>query len=110
VAKALQTGIQAPAPNESLEFFTKEYTNRLTAFAREQFIWEPGEWRLRIEAQQEEKALVVEGRFQVLETDVQRMWRITEHYRSGIGVLPNWQQVVLGDYKPTSVKRVKIIR
>jgi len=110
VAKAIQSGKQASAPDESLEFFTVEFTNRLTSFAREQFIWEAGEWRLKIQAQWKKQTLTVEGRFQVLDADVQRMWRITEHYKSGIGVLPNWRVVSLGDYQPVMVKRLEVQR
>ncbi|MCI0535499.1 MAG: hypothetical protein L0Z50_09735 [Verrucomicrobiales bacterium] len=110
VTKAIQSGIQAPAPDESLEFFTKDFTNRLATFARDQFVWEPGEWRLNIRAQREVETLTVEGRFQVVEADVQRMWRITEHYRSGIGVLPDWRLISLGDYQPMMVKRLDVRR
>jgi pimeloyl-ACP methyl ester carboxylesterase len=110
VTKAIQSGIQAPAADETLQYFTTEFTNRLVTFARDQFIWVPGEWHLRIRAQREKETLTVEGRFQLVEADVQSLWRITEHYRSGIGVLPNWRQVSLGNYQPAMVKQLDIQR
>lgn len=110
VTRAIQSGVSAAAPDESVQFFTKDFTDRLTAFARDQFVWEPGEWLLNIRAQRDDTTLMVEGRFQVEEADVQRMWRITEHYRSGIGVLPNWRFVSLGNYQPVMVKRLEIRR
>lgn len=107
---AQKSGIQTPAPNESLEYLTPEMTTRVTSFATRQFIWEPGEWRLKIRANRDDEQLSVERSFQVEKADVDRMWNITKQYKSGIGVLPMWRLYSTSEYQPLVVKRLNVQR
>ena len=107
-AAAQKTGIQTPGPNESLEYLTPEMTTRLTSYATRQFIWEPGEWRLKIRANRDDEPLSVERSFQLEKADVERMWNITKQYKSGIGVLPMWRLYSTTEYQPLVMKRLDI--
>ena len=96
----LQSGIRAYNPDPAKELLSKELTERLVKFAKSKFIWKPGKWQLRLSAYNGERKLSAERSLTLTETEVQRMWKITDHYQSGIGVLPNWRFLPLDDCQP----------
>jgi hypothetical protein len=76
--------------------------------AKKYFIWVPGTWRVRLEAEGlEGEPYSVEKQLDISEEDVTRMWTITNHYKSGIGVFPMWRALAKGDYQPMIPKKLR---
>ena len=97
---SVRTNLWVPSPDETKAVLPQDMVQRLVNFARSQFIWEPGEWKVRLTADQGGKQLFVIKSFTLSREECDRMWKIADHYASGIGVFPNWRALAMGDYQP----------
>jgi hypothetical protein len=103
-ANFMSSGMIVYSPDKSKELIPQEIADRLLALAKSKFIWKTGQWRIRFTASWGERGLSTERSITLTEDEIQRMWRITDHYRSGIGVFPNWRYLSLDDFQPTLTK------
>lgn len=85
--------------------FSNEITERIQRFARDNFIWKAGRWTLKLDATYEDgKKLSSQRYFELTEDEIQKMWNITNFYKSGIGVFPVWRHISIRDAQPVLVK------
>lgn len=105
-----QTKATAYSPDDSVTLLSEGLTQIAVALAKSEFIWKPGVWRVTVTAQADGKTVEASRTFSLSAEEVDSMWRIIEHYRSGIGVLPNWKALSYENYKPFLRKRVDPVK
>ncbi|HMJ07103.1 MAG TPA: alpha/beta hydrolase [Chthoniobacterales bacterium] len=91
----------ATPADPSKELVSKELVGKILTFGKAQFIWTSGKWRVRVSGRNGSHLIVAEKTMTLSQAEVDGMWRISDHYRSGIGVFPGWGYLTLGDYQPT---------
>lgn len=94
------TGIAITSPDESRALLPAPLVTKLQDFAKAQFIWKAGKWTATLTARAGDKKLKAERTFNLSQDEVDQMFRVTEHYKSGIGVFQNWRAVSFGNYQP----------
>jgi len=87
-------------PDESRELLTEALTKKAQDFAKAQFIWKPGTWTVTLTGKVGERRVQSVKTFSLSQEEVDRMLRIVDHYKSGIGILPNWRALSFGNYQP----------
>ncbi len=92
--------VAASTPDESRELLPPALAQKVKDFAKSQFIWKPGKWTATLTARLGDQKLTSTRTFALTADEVDTMFRITEHYGSGIGVFMNWRTVSFGSYKP----------
>lgn len=87
-------------PDEARELLSEPLTKKAQDFAKAQFIWTPGTWTVTLTGKVGDLKIQSVRTFTLTQSEVDRMLRIVDHYRSGIGILPNWRALSYGSYQP----------